>query len=199
MKYGKFAMALLASTALVTGGCSTIVEGTDQTVSVLTDPSEASCELTRDGQTVGHVNPTPGSVRLEKSGTDVIVYCKKDGHFDGTETLSSSVAGMTFGNIRFGGVIGFAVDGVSGAMNKYDTSVKVILPPKSFASTEARDAYFNRQKRLIETQATTAIAKVRKECNAEEQDCDGLVSAIEAERDSELRQLTSQKSTATVN
>ena len=43
-------------------GCATIVEGTDQTVTIMTDPTGATCRLERDGSTIGIVNATPGSV-----------------------------------------------------------------------------------------------------------------------------------------
>ena len=75
---------------LALGACATIVEGDDQTVSVITAPPEASCELTRGGTAVAFVNPTPGSVVLEKSNDNVSVLCKKMGHFDGAGTLASS-------------------------------------------------------------------------------------------------------------
>ena len=193
-----YKMSLLAL-PLILGACATIIEGNDQTVSVITYPSEAHCELIRNGDTVGFVNPTPGSVSLEKSADDVSVYCKKEGHFDGIATLSSSLHGMTFGNLIFGGIIGVAVDASSGAMHEYETSVRVILPPKRFASTEARDAFFNRQKNRIETETATAIAKARKVCQSDEQNCSGLMNAIEAERDAKLRELAVQKDTATVD
>jgi len=39
-------------------GCATIVKGTDQTVTVDTTPPGATCELKRDGQSIGVVNAT---------------------------------------------------------------------------------------------------------------------------------------------
>lgn len=134
--------AFLAACAL--GGCSTLVEGDDQTVSVITDPPDARCELIRGGAPAAFVNPTPGSVVLEKSQDDVSVLCRKDGHFDGMATLSSSFQSMTLGNVVFGGIIGLAVDASSGAMHEYGASVTVVLPPKRFAGVEARDAFFDR-------------------------------------------------------
>ena len=187
----------LAACAL--GGCSTLVEGDDQTVSVITDPPEARCELIRGGAPVAFVNPTPGSVVLEKSQDDVSVLCRKDGHFDGMATLSSSFRAMTFGNVVFGGIIGLAVDASSGAMHEYEASVTVVLPPKRFAGAAARDAFFDRQARRIETGAAAAVVKARKACQPDEQDCDALAKAIEAERDARLRELADRKALAAID
>ena len=184
---------------LMLGACATIIEGNDQTVSVITYPPDARCELIRDGNAVAFVNPTPGTVSLEKSSADIIVRCAKDGHFDGLATLSSSLQGMTFGNLLFGGIIGVAVDASSGAMHEYQASVTVVLPPKRFANTKARDAFFDRQMRRIETEAAAAITKARKVCRRDEQDCDALVKAINAERDAKLQELAAQKESAEVD
>ena len=184
---------------LMLSACATIIEGNDQTVSVITHPPDARCELIRDGDAVAFVNPTPGSVSLEKSSDDVIVRCTKDGHFAGMATLSSSLQGMTFGNLLFGGIIGVAVDASSGAMHEYQASVTVVLPPKRFVNTEARDAFFDRQMRRIEAEAATAIAKTRKACQPDGQDCAALAKAIEAERDAKLQELTAQKESAKID
>jgi hypothetical protein len=36
---------------------------------------------------------------------------------------------MTAGNVIFGGIVGLGVDAASGAMNKYDSGVEVIMTP----------------------------------------------------------------------
>src|SRR3546814_10177833 len=86
--------------------------------------------------TLAVVNPTPGTVQIEKSKDTITVRCKKEGFFETAETLDSEVQGMTFGNILFGGIIGVAVDASSGAMNQYPSSVTIALVPESFRSEE---------------------------------------------------------------
>ena len=175
-------------------GCSTIVEGSDQTVSVITEPAGASCELMREGQAIGFVNPTPGSIGLEKSSDNVAVRCRKEGHFDGGGVLASGFQDMTFGNILFGGLIGVAVDAASGAMHEYPPSVTVVLTPKRFSDTGEREAFFDRQAKRIESEAATAIVEARTICSTQsDRDCDKLVKAIEAERDARLEELEAQK------
>ena len=57
----------LLSLGLLTGGCATLTKGGSQTVTVDTDPSGAVCSLSREGKPVAVVNPTPGSVQVEKA------------------------------------------------------------------------------------------------------------------------------------
>ena len=186
-------------------GCATIVEGNDQTVSIVTEPAGAACELTREGHTVGFVNPTPGSINLEKSSDHIAVRCEKEGHFAGAGVLASGFQGMTFGNILFGGIIGVAVDSASGAMHEYPPSVTVVLVPKRFAEVGERDEFFGRQAQRIKTEAATAIVEAREICVARHsdqasrrQDCDKLVKAIENERDARLEELESRRMETTV-
>ena len=133
---------------LALGACATIVEGDDQTVSVITDPPGATCMLTREGVTVGVANPTPSSVVLEKDSDNISVICKKSGHFDGASTLSSSFQNLTFGNVIFGGIIGVVVDAASGAplltrsmMNSIPSYKNSILSAKPRGLTEVRHGY----------------------------------------------------------
>ena len=54
-----YRMSLLAL-PLMLSGCATIVEGSDQTVSIITYPPEASCKLLRGGEVLAFVNTNPG-------------------------------------------------------------------------------------------------------------------------------------------
>ena len=122
-------IALALSTTLL-GACASIVEGTDQSVSVSSNPTGATCLLWREGGQIGVVNPTPGTVQVDKSREDITAHCTKDGYQDGVAVLSSSFEGMTAGNVIFGGIIGLGVDAASGAMHTYPSSILVTLPPK---------------------------------------------------------------------
>ena len=192
---------VLIAALLMLQGCATIVEGNDQTVSIITDPAGALCQLTRGGQAIGFVNPTPGSVVLEKSADNVSVRCEKDGYLDGGGVLASGFQDMTFGNILLGGVIGVAVDAASGAMHEYPPSVTVVLAPEAFASAGQRDAFYERQASRVESEAATAVVEARKACTANGQsqrDCDRVVGAIEAQRAARLAELESQRRNAAI-
>lgn len=148
----------------LTSACASIVEGTTQTVTVSSDPAGAICSLDRGGRTVAVVNPTPGSVTLDKSRDDVSVRCSKEGYQDMAEPLESGLQGMTLGNILFGGLVGVAIDASSGAMHEYPASIAVVLPPERFGSAADRDAWFARRAARIEEEAAEAAEALSRQC-----------------------------------
>ena len=185
--------------AAAASACASIVEGTDQSVTVQTTPSGASCELKRDGEVIGVVNPTPGTVTVDKSKNDIAVICKKEGYQDASGAFSSDFQGMTFGNILFGGLIGVAVDASSGAMHEYPASVSMAMAPNSFPSTSERDRFFDQRADIIRKEADAAIAKVRQSCKASQQKtCDEAVGKIETARDDQLADVEVKRAQAVV-
>ncbi len=125
----KYTLPLLLATLFVSG-CSTIVEGRSQQIVVNTNPSGATCDLMRQGTSIGRVSPTPGSAYIEKTKHDITVVCNKEGYQTATYMNKSGSAGATFGNIVAGGVVGWGVDSATGADNKYDSPVNITLPKK---------------------------------------------------------------------
>ena len=95
-------------------GCATITRGKTQPLTVNSDPLGASIEISN-----GMTGTTPWTFELPRKDGVTITISK-----DGFETAvvnvvstTSSEGGMhTAGNILFGGFIGLAVDGGSGAM-----------------------------------------------------------------------------------
>ena len=75
------------------GACATIIEGSDQTVTVITEPPGAVCTFTRGNATVGVANPTPASVHLEKSKDNISILCQKDGYFDVRSRVCQRIGG----------------------------------------------------------------------------------------------------------
>ena len=112
---------------LLTSACASITQGTTQTVSVVTEPPGAMCIINREGTQVGMVNPTPGTVQIEKSSRALDVRCTLDNHEPGLTSVASSVQAMTAGNILVGGAIGLAVDAATGAMHQYPPNVSMVL------------------------------------------------------------------------
>lgn len=111
-------------------GCASIVNGTNQIVSVETrhngqPVAGANCSL---------INPkgsfyvtTPGTLTVSRAYDDLIVKCIKEGMTPGIASIKSSTKPMAFGNIIFGGFIGAAVDAGSGAAYDYPTLISVIM------------------------------------------------------------------------
>lgn len=134
-------MIFAAGAVLVLGGCSTIVDGTSQTLSVNTSPTEARCVLMRNGEQIGVVDPTPGSLTIQKTKHDITVECTKDGFQKASFVNHSDVNAATFGNIIIGGGIGWAIDSATGSDNKYQSAMSLTLakdeePPVAVAEPE---------------------------------------------------------------
>lgn len=119
-------VVLLSSVAIVAAGCSTLTEGTSQTIAVETTPRGATCSLTRDGQLVGTVDETPGTAVVPRGEDDIEIACVRTGVGQGNFTDHSDVAAAAFSNAITGGV-GFAVDYATGAYRKYQGEVKIAL------------------------------------------------------------------------
>jgi hypothetical protein len=110
--------------------CSSIIEGTTQTISFNSSPPGANCILTRDGLAIGNVK-TPGGLVVKKTKHDIQALCSKEGFEDSTVLIRSDVAAASFGNILLGGGVGLLFDSATGADNKYDEVVNVSLRKKA--------------------------------------------------------------------
>lgn len=157
---------LLLGLAGFAAACATIVEGTDQTVSVTSEPEGAVCKLTREGQTVGAINPTPGSIEVDRSSDDITVKCDLDGYLTSIGELPSEFEGMTFGNILFGGIIGVVVDVSTGASSEYPESINIVMIPASFPSEIERDLFFDNRIVVAVEQLEAAQEELSNRCRS---------------------------------
>ena len=178
-------------------GCATIVKGHSQQIAVSTNPPGAACDLSRDGKTIGVVNPTPGSVSVGKSRADISVSCNKDRYEPATGKVTSSFHPMTFGNILFGGLIGIGVDAASGAMNEYEPSLTMTLIPVEFESGAERDAFFDKMRSDVTAQAEQTFAQLSKRCSGTA-DCDRKRAAAEKSKDTALAGVEDKRTMAKV-
>jgi membrane-associated protease RseP (regulator of RpoE activity) len=119
-------LVIASVAALAASGCSTLTEGTSQTIAVTTTPPGALCMLTRDGQPIATIGPTPGTATVDRSTREILVTCHKTGFGDVSYADQADLAAATFGNIMTGGV-GFAVDFATGADIKYNGTVNIAL------------------------------------------------------------------------
>lgn len=135
-------MRRLASTAMIMltlGGCASIIEGTDQTISVATEPTGAACAMQRAGVTIGEIPRTPGAVNVEKTKDDITIECALEG-FQRTSCLNSSdYAGVGAANALLGILtmgVGFAIDSATGSDNKYESAVAMRMTPADAPTVE---------------------------------------------------------------
>ena len=102
--------AILVTLALVAWGCATIMHGTTQKIGVSSSPSGAKVWVDNKEHGV-----TPLFAEL-KRGDDHIVKIELEGYEKAELTITKSVSGWVWGNILFGGLIGLAVDAISGGL-----------------------------------------------------------------------------------
>lgn len=105
---------LLTSTCilLLTAGCATIMHGTSQEISISSVPSGA--EVIVNGQTHGL---TPVVADLKRKDQHLI-QIQLDGYQPFEIRLVRRTSGWVWGNIVLGGLIGLAVDAISGGLYK---------------------------------------------------------------------------------
>jgi len=97
---------------LLMTGCATIIHGTRQDVGISSTPTGAS--VTIDNLQSG---TTPVFSKLRRKDNHV-VRISLPGYQPMDLTLTSSVSGWVWGNVAIGGLIGLAVDAISGGMYK---------------------------------------------------------------------------------
>ena len=134
------AQAALFAAAWGLSGCASIVDDSTQTLTIKTTPEGAVCEISREGSVIGIVNPTPGSVSIEKSAKEIEVKCTKD-NLSAVVRSDSSAGAWVWGNILFGGVIGWWIDHEQGSAYEYDAVLQLELKevPETEAKTESAD------------------------------------------------------------
>lgn len=108
MKYSRIPVAVAALAFL--GACGTIMHGGNQDIGISSSPSGA--QVTVDN---GPVAKTPYVANLSRKQNH-IVHISADGYAPADLTLTNSVSGWVWGNLVFGGLVGLAVDAVTGGL-----------------------------------------------------------------------------------
>lgn len=103
---------LFAFACVALAGCATIVQGSNQNVSVASSPTGA--QVTIDGKNMG-VTPMVAQLARKKSHK---VQISMAGYQPYEIEMTKGVSGWVAGNVLFGGIPGFVVDAITGAMYK---------------------------------------------------------------------------------
>ena len=104
-----FSVALLT---LAVAGCGTIMSGGGQDIGISSAPSGATVVI--DGQSMG---TTPVNLELSRKERH-IVRLELSGYEPYYLAMTRSINGWVWGNIIFGGIIGLAVDSMTGGLYK---------------------------------------------------------------------------------
>jgi hypothetical protein len=100
----------LGIAALGLAGCATVIHGTSQSVGITSVPSGASVMV--DNKPLG-VTPVFADLRRKD---EHIVSIEMPGYQKTDLVLTRGVSGWVWGNIVIGGLIGLAVDAISGGL-----------------------------------------------------------------------------------
>lgn len=124
MKNKLFTLSVVALCANL-GACSTIVNGTNQSLALNTGSvTGADCTLTGGSDfAVNETFSTPAVVEVPRSKKALQMECTKAGYQDASRTINSKVEATTGGNLLVGGFIGAGVDAATGALYKYPETV----------------------------------------------------------------------------
>lgn len=150
---------------LVISGCATIVNGSSQNLSVLTDPAGASCVFRREGEVIGVVNPSPGTLSISKSRHRIDVRCQKDGYAEVSGNLGSTFQAAALGNILLGGLIGAIADASSGAATDYPKEISLTLTSLTFSGAGERDRFFADRRLAVRAEAKAARDGLAQPCS----------------------------------
>lgn len=112
---------LLILSCLLCSGCATIINGPDQKVTILSEPSGADIFI--NGQEAGK---TPATFRMLRA-KDHVITLHKQGHHVHTVELVRALSGVSVFYLLPGGLISAALDSADGSIYCFDDEVNVQL------------------------------------------------------------------------
>lgn len=114
---------LILPVAALACGCATVTQGVHQTLAVATPGATgAHCEITApEGETLAALT-APGQVRIPRARRTLVVRCATEDRA-GEATLTPRFSSRS----RIQSPLGYAVDGLSGAMWTYPDEIVVQL------------------------------------------------------------------------
>ena len=121
----KFKILFAVVAAVNLGACSTIVNGTNQSIQFTTGSVDgADCNLTGgSNHAVSKSFVSPAEVEVPRSSKSLTLNCNKAGYQSAERQVDSKIEATTGGNLLLGGVIGAGVDAATGAVYKYPEEV----------------------------------------------------------------------------
>lgn len=114
--------------------CASIVSKSNWPVTISSDPTGAKVTIKKMDGTTAHEGITPFTVTLPSDAgfldrANYRVEFVKEGYESSEQLMAAKINGWYFGNIVFGGIIGFLiVDPATGAMWKLNDTFVVSLP-----------------------------------------------------------------------
>jgi len=114
-------------------GCVSVFEGTSQDIAVNSTPPGATCVFEREGQQIGTIVSTPGTLTVRKSKFDITVTCNKPGYQQSAlinnSGTTAAIAANIIVDVLLTAGISSIVDSANGADNKYEETMNFNLAP----------------------------------------------------------------------
>ncbi len=133
---------------LTVSGCASIIDGTMQTLTFVTEPPGA--QIIIESMPMG---VTPASLTLKRKDytENATLVFKKEGYQDFGTTITTSLNGWFWGNIVTGGVFGTTTDSISGAMWEFETDkyFATLQPVKASQAEIDHWHYKNQVRRFV--------------------------------------------------
>jgi len=120
-----FPALLLAGLGLALTGCASAL-GTNDEVTVTSEPAGAACRVERMAQPVAVIPATPATVSIPRSRFPIDIHCTKEG-LAGSETVWPGVNPMVYGDLLLAGVP-YLIDSVNDADRSLPDSILVRFP-----------------------------------------------------------------------
>lgn len=118
MKKAAFPILIIALAILIVG-CATIISGTKQNVSINSTPASAMVVVKTTGGVEFFSGATPATCKLPRKN-EYIVYINLEGYKEKQIPINKDINMWVIGNLLCGGVLGFVIDAVDGAMWKLE-------------------------------------------------------------------------------
>ena len=122
--------------------------------------------------------------------------CTKQGYVGAVGRVGSNFQRMTFGNTLFGGIVGIAVDAVSGATAEYEANVAIRPAPTEFPGIEARDRFIGQQRETFVTQTRQVRERISRRCSPP--DCDRQLQLTEDEETTAFARIEARRQSARI-
>lgn len=128
---------VLVGAAVLVGvaACGTIMHGGSQDLGIASAPSGA--QVTIDNQNKG-VTPMVASISRKQNH---IIHFAMEGYQPTDVTVTHSVSGWVWGNVVFGGVVGLAVDAITGGLYKLNANEISATMPKGVGMVKKDGVY----------------------------------------------------------
>lgn len=130
-------MLTLVASVMSLSACASIMHGTSQDIGISSSPTGAS--VTVDNSTKAQ---TPFVAKLSRKDNHIIRVAA-DGYAPADLTLTRSTSGWVWGNVMFGGIIGLAVDAMTGGLyNLTPDQLSTTLARQTGAIAPAKDGIY---------------------------------------------------------